>query len=1016
MKKKILFTFLLSILSVGQMSATYYSRLVTEVSSTSPTGAGMVYASASDTSEPDTLTYKTSSSANQSSKQEKASLTFYAFAKANDGFHFVGWSETNGGSVVSEANPYNISIPCVTSDQNNPTTVTLYANFIAKTSVTIKFLSPSTSQGSYTATDGTTSISNTGTITTDEAITLSAKASSGYKVLAWYTTDDGGTTKNYFSTDATVSRIFSESTSVGVDFVKEDLPVFVVKGSATPYTDLNAANKASGGDGIIVLASSGTLTSGQYTISSGNTLLIPFDDTYTCYTTGPGFNNTRVSPSAYKTLTLASGASIAVNGAISVSAQMFAANGGTQGAGAVNGNYGYIVLNSGSAITLNSGSNLYAWGYISGAGEIKALSGSNVYEGFQINDFRGGSITQKMEYAVFPFNQYYFQNIESKLTLNNGAVEYAHSCVYANSQYQDTGNFALIGSATAGTGMFRLANGSLTKYYNSATDRQEYSIDGSAEINSLTISIAGNTINSVYWVLPITNNMTITQNTGTFTVNQHTAILPGAEIIIREEAELELGAGIDMFVYDESEWGNYAWKAKLNPVVYTPSNGTTIKRTEDDLVDAKIDVQGNMTVNGNLYTTTNGANICCSTGSGVLTMNVIPKATNTYQYTGSSHDDLTLHYIPVTSAQLKNGISSPEYTATSEASAGTTFYYNKNTNIWSTTEPSDIEFAFNEGHNMLTLVSGTAVSADDIKAAVEAEINKGNTIGSVDMSADSDPISIAATRSAIGASDDNNILLITSEANTSNVSNVITKSSSGVYTAKSFVLIDKEPIDIPVDFTATSVSYSRTNTTYSDEMQWGTICLPFAVKSDDNIQYYTIKNIKDDVLTLEEATSVPANTPAIYSVASSVSEISITASNSKIYTTEYAISDAVETDDKGSIVLVGVQRMTATIPVSADAPYYYIAENKFWQPSTNSVTVYPQRAYFKTSGATALAKVLSIEVYSDEAVSINGVLGDDDSTTVIGYYNVNGVQQNGPQRGLNIIKFSNGKTIKVIIK
>lgn len=1012
--KKLLLTILLAILSFGQIYANYYSRLETNVSSTSPTGSGLVYAS--DTSEPDSPAYETSSSIRQSTKTEDTSLPFWAFAKANDGFHFLGWSETDGGSVVSDANPYEISIPCNAQDKDNPTTVTLYANFTQKTSVTINFLSPSTSQGSYTATDGTNSISNSGSITTEEPITLSAKANSGYKILAWYTTDDGGTTKNYFSTKATVSWIFTESTSVGVDFVKESTPVFVIKGDATPYTDLNAADKAAGGDGIIVLISDGTLASGKYTISSGNTLLIPYDDVYTCYTTGPGTNNTRVEPSAYKTLTLASGASITVNGDISVSAQMYAASGGTKGAGAVNGNYGYIALNSGSSITLNSGANFYAWGYVSGSGEIKALSGSNVYEGFQINDFRGGSITQEMAYDVFPFNQYCFQNIESKLTLNYGATEYAHSCLYANSQYQDTGNFALIGSVSQQKGMFRLADGSLTKYYNSATDRQEYSIDGSAEINSITISFAGNTINSETWVLPITNNMTVTQNTGTFTVNQHTAILPGAEIIIEEDAAMEISADIDMFVYDESEWDNYAWKAKINPVIYTPSNGTAVLRTEDDLVDAKIDVQGTLNVNGNFYTTTSGANVCCSTGSGAITMKVIPSAKNTYQYTGSSLDDLVLHEIPITSAQLKNGISSPEYTTTADATAGTTFYYNKSANKWSTTEASDIEFAFSESHNQLTLVSGSAVSAEDIKVAVEAETNKGNTVGTVDMSADTDPISIADTRTAIGATNDNNILLITSDANTGSVRNVITKSSSGVYTAKSFVLIDKQPIDIPVDFTATSVSYSRANTTYSDEKQWGTICLPFDVDSDDNIQYYTIKNVKDDVLTLEETASVSANTPAIFSVESSLDEINITYSNSKVYTTEYATSDAVVTDDNGSMVLVGVQRTTATIPVSADAPYYYIAENKFWQPTTNSVTVYPQRAYFKTSSATALAKVLSIEVYSDEAQSISAVIGNDDPATIIGYYNVSGVQQNGPLRGLNIIKFSNGKTRKVIMK
>ena len=51
--------------------------------------------------------------------------------------------------------------------------------------------------------------------------------------------------------------------------------------------------------------------------------------------------------------------------------------------------------------------------------------------------------------------------------------------------------------------------------------------------------------------------------------------------------------------------------------------------------------------------------------------------------------------------------------------------------------------------------------------------------------------------------------------------------------------------------------------------------------------------------------------------------------------------------------------------------------------------------------------------YSDPA-NISGV--SEDKATAVGYYTVGGQQLQAPQKGLNIVKLSNGKTIKQIIK
>lgn len=58
-------------------------------------------------------------------------------------------------------------------------------------------------------------------------------------------------------------------------------------------------------------------------------------------------------------------------------------------------------------------------------------------------------------------------------------------------------------------------------------------------------------------------------------------------------------------------------------------------------------------------------------------------------------------------------------------------------------------------------------------------------------------------------------------------------------------------------------------------------------------------------------------------------------------------------------------------------------------------------------------KVTVTFIYSDPA-SINGV--SNDGAKPVAFYNANGQQINNMQKGLNFIKYSNGKTVKTIIK
>ena len=428
-------------------------------------------------------------------------------------------------------------------------------------------------------------------------------------------------------------------------------------GSQT-YSDLNDAITAaqSGTDKTIVVATDGSL-SGSYTIPAGVTLLVPFNDAKTLYKETPKATRKAAAAKAYRKLVLSAGASLNVEGAISVGGQYYSA-GGSQIGGMV-GNYGHLWLNTGAAITVKSGGALYAWGFVSGNGAVAAESGAKVYEWFQIGDFRGGRASACMGNRVFPFSQYFIQNIESPLTIYSGAEEILYTDIYA-SESQNGASVTFIGNS----GMFKVFSGSLTKQYDAAQDRMVYTVNGKAELNSLSINSGALSVNSSEYVLPITNNMTLhITPRSSITTNQDIALLPGVQVYVDKAAELTIAAGKKAYIYDSDQWTDQNYvnpNAKFKSVLYSPTKSYT--RTNADLVDALVDVNGTLIAAGAIYTTKNGADVCSSQKTGRYIMKATSGTeTNTYQYTQSG-SNVTAHDIGIDPIRLKNDDGS--YTAT----------------------------------------------------------------------------------------------------------------------------------------------------------------------------------------------------------------------------------------------------------------------------------------------------------------------------------------------------------------
>ena len=541
---------------------------------------------------------------------------------------------------------------------------------VAHVSATVTF--QPAENGSYKVGGQTITNTYTNKQIATKAYQVEADPAPGYQFMDWYDVSHNESISRVRKTELNIDK----DCTIKARFTHKDLALFETGGLV--YDDLtNAITAASRNSSALITQVGDGMISGSYTIPNGVTLLIPFNEAETVYREVPGYVNIAETPTAYKTLTMASGSSITVDGgAISVGGKHFAGSSGS--CCKATGPYGQIIMQEGSSITLNKDANLYAWGYITGDGQITANSDATVYEYFQVTDWRGGNAVFSMITSptnhVFPFSQYYVQNIEAPLTIQNGAAEKAYFSVTANDVTVST-SIDFIGS----TGLFQLKSGSITKKYVPATGRTEYTTNGTACLHHLAVTMKllgiSYTIDSKNYVLPINGNMTLNIASGKVTSNYDLCLLPGVQINIAKDAELEVAASL--YVYDSAEWGDYCQckNKKFADVDYSPTLGRHV-RTEADLVDAKINVNGTLTAAGSVYTTASGANICSSEGIGKYVQQSKPGTEPTTHQATQKGSDITYVSIPITAAQLKNadGADKP-YTETSTAKAGNTFTY-----------------------------------------------------------------------------------------------------------------------------------------------------------------------------------------------------------------------------------------------------------------------------------------------------------------------------------------------------
>ncbi len=664
-------------------------------------------------------------------------------------------SGISGNAYSGELAAGGTLVITLTSPKGTSTNTLTITNIklIGNSNVTTTFAAPE--NGSYTV-DGTSITAETAYTKAPDAssYTVKATANSGYAFYGWYNETSG----TYMSYDANTTLSVGSDATVKPVFVAGNPAHFSVGGQR--FYDLSDAVAAAqaGSDKKIVVIKDGTVT-GTHTIPSGITLLVPYNDANSAHGSSPSCtsyndvlggngNVAWVKPTPYRTLTLGADAHITVNGVIEVGGRHASGSGGTgKFAGSPTDKLGYINMLAGSHIDVNSGATLYCWGYIYGDGTITAKNGAAIYENFQIQDFRGGDKSTELAQGllVFPTSQYYVQNIEVATTYEYGSVEYVHTSVYM-SRMEHGATVQFIGA----NAMFRPQPGSyVIKDYDPTTDNLYLETYGDCALSELALKIAGVDVNSANFVLPIANNIQICIKSGTATLQQNVMMLPGSSLTVDQGATLNLaytstttdvvtagGYILQLFDYDNyisgidqdtfevvanryyNHYGSTG-KRRFQAVPYTCTTRKT--RTEADLKDVKLDINGTVIANGFLYSTVNyadilnedytitggGANICSSEGTGVLQMvggaggdvfgimydqdcaEAVDK--------GGKAGDGVYYYIPLASAQLTNGDGT--VVDTTGAEAGTTYQVCPTCGCWYTGECEACKDPCADGHS-----------------------------------------------------------------------------------------------------------------------------------------------------------------------------------------------------------------------------------------------------------------------------------------------------------------------------
>lgn len=231
-------------------------------------------------------------------------------------------------------------------------------------------------------------------------------------------------------------------------------------------------------------------------------------------------------------------------------------------------------------------------------------------------------------------------------------------------------------------------------------------------------------------------------------------------------------------------------------------------------------------------------------------------------------------------------------------------------------------------------------------------------------------------------------------------------------------LEDKGDFEIPVDvdIEAEEINYERL---IAGTTHWGTLCLPFEVKSNNAIQLYQLKAVDEGsegiaALTFTAIDKVEAGQPVVFHKKEPTAEGIFVSANEVKLSAGGVGSVNTNVDEwsmRGTFTATTIQSNVAEDGSADDKKRYYIGSDKFWG-AKKTANVAPFRAWFEATEASGVKAANYIIVVDDEEeTSILNVDAEGNLNECTEIYDLSGNKLTKAIKGqVNII---NGKKIYI---
>ena len=407
---------------------------------------------------------------------------------------------------------------------------------------------------------------------------------------------------------------------------KNSQPVCYIQGNkAVKYTTIEKALAVAGdkdhinsSETIVVIPGTNPVISSSCTLDTKDTLLIPYEDeTYmrdlskitkadvgSVTSTNYSDNDlASVNKNRKNVVTIngkdSKGKSISFtnNGKILVGGELGVGDGSQRPSGHTNGKYSQITIDDGAVIENNGSIEIYGYikkGNKNGTGKLKSNSSSLITMPLVIDDFKGGSYSAACKSQnVFPFNVFELVNCQCVTEFNTGAELSVMTAIYANDRIYVPEKSKLIAKTGA---LFNISSGKAVLDYRSYSfpytkvdnldsqdpskiSRMKISLNGAISFDSMSLSLAGNSLETGNFNVPLSYKFSISCLRGSVvTIKKPTKFLSGSSLFVDDGASLTFESSSIFYqtYVDQSAYVSGKYPKKLGGATFVNDGNLTI--------------------------------------------------------------------------------------------------------------------------------------------------------------------------------------------------------------------------------------------------------------------------------------------------------------------------------------------------------------------------------------------------------------------------------------------------------